>query len=59
MFFLLYKKDLAPFYTELNPLLKLTLAVVQKIESHFILLVNTIISLLFGYQLYRLLTYPK
>lgn len=22
---LLYKKDLAPFYTELNPLLKLTL----------------------------------
>ena len=37
MLILQYKKDLAPFYTELNPLLKLTLAVVQKIESQFIL----------------------
>lgn len=26
-----HKKDLAPFYTELNPLLKLTMTVIQKI----------------------------
>lgn len=34
---LLNKKDLAPFYTELNPLLKLTMTVIQKLENHHML----------------------
>ena len=32
-----HKKDLAPFYTELNPLLKLTMTVIQKLENHHML----------------------